>query len=128
LVDTPFHDPVVGDVIEIEVIDLRHPLFGRRFPLVSVNRLRAMDGGYVLVAYQGRMRLKLPLAATSLTPRRMMDGEWSKLTVEAVREFVTLAEDSGVVACSSDPNASGGARPKRCDTKSPRMSPRSSRR
>ena len=121
-VDTPFQNPTDGDVIEIEVTDLRHPLFGQRFAPASVSRPRATAGGQVLVAYQGRMQLRLPVAATSLAPR-LPDGGLSKLTVEAVRELVALAEDSGVAACSSDPNACGAAPPRRCGARSQPTSP-----
>ena len=104
-VDTPFQNPVIGDVIE--VTDLRHALFGQRFAVVSVSRPCA-TGGYVLVAYQGRMQLRLPVAATSLA-LRLPDRGLSKLTVEAVEDLIALAGDSEVLACSSDLNAFGDA-------------------
>ncbi len=116
-----------GDVIEIEVTDPGHPLFGRRFPLVSVSRPRATSGGHAFVAHQGRMLLKLPVAATSLAPR-LPDGMPTKLTVAAVEELIALTEDSGVVACSSDPNASGDAPLRGCGARSPKTSQPCSRR
>ena len=73
------------------------------------------------------MQLKLPVAATSLAPR-LPDGGLSKLTVEAVEELIDLAEDSGVLACSSDPNAFGDASPRRYGARSQPTSPHSSRR
>ena len=94
---------------------------------MSVSRAHATGGGHVLVAYQGRMQLRLPVAATSLAPQ-LSDGELSKLTVEAVEELVAMAEDSGVLACSSDPNASGNVSPRRCDRRSQPMLPHSLRR
>jgi hypothetical protein len=95
--------------------------------VASVSRLRASGGGHVLVAYQGRMQLRLPVAATSLAPR-LPDGGLSKLNVEAVEELIALAEDSGVLACSSDPNAFGDAPPRRCGARSQPTSQHSSRR
>ena len=126
-VDTPFQDPAIGDVIEVEVTDLRHPLFGQRFAVVSVSRSRATRDGHVLVAYQGHVQLRLPVAATSLAPR-LPDGGLSKLTVEAVEELIALAGDSGVLPCSSDPNAFGDAPPKRCGARSQPTSPHCLRR
>jgi hypothetical protein len=127
LVDAPFQNPAEGSVVEVEVTDPGHPLFGRRFPLVSVSRLRASGGGHAFVAYQDRMLLKLPVAATSLAPR-LPGGVPSKLTVEAMQELIALTEDSGEVPCSSGLNASGHASPRRCGARSPRMSAHSSRR
>jgi len=95
--------------------------------VVSVSRPRATGGGHVLVAYQDRMQLRLPVAVTSLAPR-LRGGELSKLTVEAVEKLIALAEDSGVLTCSSDPNAFGDAPPRRCGRGSQPTSPHSSRR
>lgn len=95
--------------------------------MVSVSRPRASGGGHVLVAYRGRMQLRLPVAATSLAPR-LPDGGLSKLTVEAMEELIALAEDSGGLACSSDPNAFGDVSPRRCGAKSQPTSPHSYRR
>ena len=111
----------------IEVIDPRHPLFGRRFTLVSGRRPSTSGSDRVLVVLQGHILLRLPVAGTSLASRPT-DEVASKLTIEAVRELITLAESSGVEACSSEPSASGNASPRRCDATSPTSLPRSSRR
>ena len=71
-VDAPFHNPTDRDSIEIEVTDSRHPLFGRRLPLVSVSARRS--DGHALVAYRDRMLLKLPVVATSLAPRQPQEA------------------------------------------------------
>ena len=126
-VDTPFQNPAERDLVEIEVTDPRHPLFGRRFAVVSVSRPHSTSDGHALVAHQGRVLLKLPLGATSLVPR-LSDGAPSKLSAEAVAELIALAEDNEVMACSSGPNVSGNAPPRRCGARSPRMSQPSSRR
>lgn len=94
---------------------------------MSVSGPRATSGGYAFVAHRGRVLLKLPVAATSLAPRPPEAG-LSKLTAEAVRELIALTEDSGVVACSFGPDASGGAPPKRCGARSPKTSQPCSRR
>jgi hypothetical protein len=96
--------------------------------VVSVSGSRASGAaGHALVAHGGRALLKLPLAATSLVPRPP-DAGLSKLSVEAMRELIALAEDSEVAACSSGPNASGNAPPRRCGARSPGTSQPSSRR
>ena len=97
--------------------------------MVSVSGPRAPGraGGHILVAHSSRVLLKLPLAATSLVPRPP-DVGLSKLSVEAVAELIALAEDSEGVTCSSGPNASGNAPPRRCGARSPKTSQPSSRR
>ena len=81
----------------IEVTDPRHPLFGRRFTLVSGRRSSTSGSDHVLVVLQGHILLRLPVAATSLASRPL-DEVASKVTIEAVRELITLAESSGVKA------------------------------
>jgi hypothetical protein len=124
-VDAPFHNPTAGSPIEIEVTDSRHPLFGRRLPLISISARRS--DGYALVAYRGCMLLKLPVAATSLAPRQPYEAV-SKLTREALEELIALADECGVAACRSDLNASGDACPTNSAPRSSKTSPRSSRR
>ena len=111
----------------IEVTDPRHPLFGRRFTLVSGRRPGTSGSDHILVVLQGHILLRLPVAATSLASRPP-DEVVSKLTIEAVRELITLTESSGVKACSSEPSASGNTSPRRCDATSPTSLPQSSRR
>jgi hypothetical protein len=111
----------------IEVTDPSHPLFGRRFTLVSGRRPSTGGSDHVLVVLHGQILLRLPVAATSLAPRPL-DEVASKLTIEAVRELITLAESSGVNAWSSEPNASGNGSLRRCDATSPTSLPGSSRR
>src|SRR4051794_13759185 len=102
LVDAPFQKPAERGLTEVEVTDPGHPLFGRRFAVVSVSGPRppGRAGGHILVAHSSRVLLKLPLAATSLVPRPP-DAGLSKLSAEAVAELIALAEDSEGVTCSS---------------------------
>jgi hypothetical protein len=124
-VDAPFHNPADRSPIEIEVTDSRHALFGRRLPLVSVSARRS--DGHALVAYRDRMLLRVPVAATSLAPQQPREA-LSKLTREALEELIALADECGVAACRSDPNASGDACPTNSAPRSSKTSPRSSRR
>src|SRR4051794_13273149 len=87
LVDAPFQKPAERGLTEVEVTDPGHPLFGRRFAVVSVSGPRppGRAGGHILVAHSSRVLLKLPLSA------------------EAVAELIALAEDSEGLTCSSGP-------------------------
>ena len=87
---TPFKNPEAAMQEEVEVIDPCHPLFGRRFPLISRSSA-PHSPGQVLVSYRHFMVLRLPLAATTLAPAR--PSVPTKLTVEAVHALIRLAED-----------------------------------
>jgi hypothetical protein len=47
------------------VTDPSHPLFGRRFPVVSISH-PPQRPGHVTVAYRAGMRLRIPVPATNL--------------------------------------------------------------
>src|SRR5215510_7388627 len=61
----PVNNPPVDDPTEVEVTDPAHPLFGRRFALLSTSP-RPHSVGYIFVAYRDTMGLRLPHVATSL--------------------------------------------------------------
>ncbi|WP_220198023.1 hypothetical protein [Ktedonospora formicarum] len=67
-----------------------HPLFGRRFSLVSIISSLHEDG-HVFVAYRDGMLLCLPLACTTLAPSR--SPGLSKLTAESLTDLLRVAED-----------------------------------
>ena len=64
--NTPFNNPPTESE-EVEVTDPVHPLYGRRFSILSVSH-PPQHAGHVVVAYRDFMRLRLPLLATSLAP------------------------------------------------------------
>ena len=69
--------------------DPRHPLFGKRFPLVSLPRLPGSH--LVTVAYLDTVHLRIPVQATQLancTPEHAL----TKLTKESILEVVALSE------------------------------------
>ena len=70
---------------EITVTDPRHPLFGRRFAVVSA-RASSGIGTQICVAYAGGAVLKLSIAATSLNLARS-NLPVAKLTLDAIREL-----------------------------------------
>ena len=71
----------------------------------------ARSAGFVTVIYRDPMRLRIPLSATDLAPARQ--GPLSKLTLAAVTELVTLAEQ-GELLCPSPPKPSGSGSHRRC--------------
>ena len=63
--DTPLNNRPDSDPEEVEVIDPTHPLFGRRFPVLSISR-QPQSPPTVFVAYRDTMRLRIPVSSTSL--------------------------------------------------------------
>src|SRR5215475_4787864 len=122
--NAPLKNPLSHDLPEIEVTDLTHPLFGRRFPVVS--RTSSPPGpGHVLVAYRQYMVLRIPVTATSLFPS--LPVAHTKLTFQAVQDLVTLATQCEVL-CPLAPPPSGPASLPNSKRKSGKNLPRSSRR
>ena len=88
--NTLFKNPDEENLTEIEVTDPTHPLFGRRFSVISVSS--PLHGpGHALVSYREYMALRLPVASTTLAVSRPVIS--TKLTSDAVKELVTIAED-----------------------------------
>ena len=121
---TPGSDGDVALGSEVEVIDAGHPLFGRRFRLVSVLG-PAHPQARLRVAYGDGLFLTLPLEATDLAPRSPPPcGTACKLSVEALRDLLTVAGET-VAPCRSNPSNSGPSC--RCRPGSAGRSPRISR-
>jgi hypothetical protein len=81
---TRLNNPSEEERTEIEVTDPAHPLFGRRFPLLSVSDPNYYVG-HAYVSYRDYMVLCLELSATDLaadTHRRRT----TKLTSQSVTE------------------------------------------
>ena len=88
---------------DIEVTDPTHPLFGRRFPMLSA-RPQAPTATHVFVTYQESMVLRLPRAATNLLPPSSQVP--TTLTSHAITELISLAEQCEVL-CRTTPEPSG---------------------
>ena len=112
--NTPLNNPLVEEVTEIEVTDPFHPLFGRRFPLLSVSSAPNAVG-YVYVAYREYMTLRIPRDATNLAPARSILE--TKLTVAAVEQLVSVARECKVI-CQENQRMSGASYPNTCEKKS----------
>ena len=91
---------------EVTVTDPGHPLYGRRFVLVSVPR-SLRTGSHVRVAYGDDAVLRIPVTATNLNPASCHQPV-TKLTLEAIRDLIRLATE-GESPCPSSPTASGPA-------------------
>src|SRR4030095_8614392 len=103
--NTPLHNPIYSPddtVREIEVTDPTHPLFGRRFPLLSSYPQRPM-AGHVFIAYR-TFRLRLPRTGTNLEPQPPRVP--TKLTLQAITELISLAQQCEVL-CPTIPVSSG---------------------
>jgi hypothetical protein len=83
---------------EVEVTDPTHPLFARRFPVLSISRQRR-DSAVVFVAYRDTMRLRIPISSTSLAPSQIHPPR-TKWTLEAIQEILSLVTE-GDTSCHS---------------------------
>ena len=100
--NTLFNNPDEENGTEIEVSDPTHPLFGHRFALISVSS--PLHGpGSAFVSYREYMVLRLPVASTTLALSRPVIS--TKLTPDAIKELLTIAEDCEALnALSPKPN------------------------
>jgi hypothetical protein len=124
--NTPINNPPVDDLAEVEVTDPSHPLYGRRFALLS-TRPRPHSVGYLFVAYRDTMVLRIPQAATSLVTLPLESQPLTKLTSHAITELISFAEQCEVL-CPATQHNSGPDSPPRGKRVSAPTSRRSSRR
>ena len=89
-VNTPLnhHEPE-APAEEVEVTDPAHPLFGRRFEILSVHDAPGLVG-HVHVSHRGHMHIRIELRATDLAPSPPPLPA-TKLTSQAVIELAQLA-------------------------------------
>jgi hypothetical protein len=121
---THFKNPEQEEARDIEVTDPRHPLFGQRFPLLSISS-PPHSPGQVFVAYGDGMVLRIPLASTTLAVAQ--PPACTKLTFDAVTDLLRVAEDCEAL-CPLLPPTSGRGCPPSCNIASQPTSRRSSRR
>jgi hypothetical protein len=124
LLDTLCSKNAFENPAEVEVTDPFHPLFGRRFPLISSSST-ITGPGYVWVAYHDYMRLRIPLSATCLVPSGPISR--TKFTRQGLEELLALASEYEGL-CQSTPQKSGRPYQNRSDSKSKKNSSPSSRR
>jgi len=76
------------------VVDAAHPLYGRRFPLISLSR-SPRGSRQALVAYQKDILIRIPVCATSLCAEPPNLSK-TKLSFDAVSELLELAKQLGI--------------------------------
>jgi len=92
--DTPLNNPSENSLTEVEVVDATHPLYGRRFPLISLSH-SPQGSRQVLVAYQKDILVRIPVCATSLCTEPPPLSK-TKLSFDAVSELLDLAKQLGI--------------------------------
>jgi hypothetical protein len=115
-------NPDPEEITTIEVTDARHPLFGRRFAVLSIS---TSPGSlhHVYVSYREQIILRIPITATNLAPPTFQLP--TKLTSQALEDLISQAQQCEVL-CPHDQKKSGEISPPRSNNKSSRPSLRSS--
>jgi hypothetical protein len=85
---------------EVEVIDSGHPLYGRRFHLISIDTVSCGES-LARVKYRFGLTLLLPVGVTDLEPPRVSRTIRAKLSVDAVNDLIAVAEGSEGACLSS---------------------------
>ena len=92
----------------IEVIDPTHPLYGRRFQVLSISH-PPQRPGHVVVAYRGSLRLRIPVQATEQAPVNYSRPR-TRFTRDALLELLALLKENQV-ACADHQGQSGAVSP-----------------
>jgi hypothetical protein len=92
----------------IEVTDPTHPLFGRRFQVLSISH-PPQRPGHIVVAYRGSLRLRIPVPATNRIPDNAARSR-TKFTRDALLELLALLKECQA-PCTDHPEPSGAASP-----------------
>ncbi len=100
--NTPLDNPL-QEGSEIEVTNPNHPLFSRRFPVLSVSNPRHSIPN-VFVSYREYMVLRIPLPDTNLSEARPAVS--TKLTLQSLNEFISIAKECEEL-CQTTPKTSG---------------------
>ena len=87
--------------------DPTHPLFGRRFTVLSISR-QPRDSAVVFVAYRETMRLRIPVSSTSLATCQVRPPR-TKWTRDAAQELLSLVTE-GDTPCRSPGTSGKGSR------------------
>jgi hypothetical protein len=82
-----FNNPSVE---EIKIIDPRHPLYGRSFPLINANE-QLSHRSHVLVKLCEGITIRISLNSTNVYSNHF--PPCSKISISAVKELVCLAQD-----------------------------------
>lgn len=118
-------NPLQEGYSEIEVTDPTHPLFGRRFPLLSMSASSSQGATYAFVSYREYMVLRIPLFSTNLV--HVQPFLPTKFTLQSLHELISIAKDCEEL-CPIDQNPSGQLYPPNSKDKSVKKSHPSCRR
>jgi hypothetical protein len=90
------------------VTDPTHPLYGRRFQVLSISH-PPQRPGHAIVAYRSCMRLRIPVQATNLPAdnTRQLRTKWTRA---ALLELLALTKECQGV-CTDHPGTSGNGSP-----------------
>jgi hypothetical protein len=92
----------------IEVTDPTHPLYGRRFQVLSISH-PSQRPGHAIVAYRGSLRLRIPVQATDRSPDNTPRSR-TRFTRDALLELLTLWKECQA-PCVDHQGPSGTASP-----------------
>jgi hypothetical protein len=124
-------NPLQEGCSEIEVTDPTHPLFGRRFLLLSMSVPSSQSDSssqritYAFVLYREYMVLRIPLFSTNLAHAQPFLP--TKFTLQSLYEIISIAKDCEEL-CPIDQNPSGQLYPPNSKDKSVKKSHPSCRR
>ena len=104
-------------------MDAAHPLNGKRFRLISIERSTCPES-CARVEWRFGLTLLLPLHVTNLGPRRERPTTQTRLSIEALEELVATAEGSEGT-CPSSLGTSGAICRPQSAVRSSTISPRS---
>jgi hypothetical protein len=90
------------------VTDPTHPLYGRRFQVLSISHTPQRPG-HVIVAYRDSMRLRIPVPATDRSSN-IASRPRTRFTRSALLELLTLLKEYPA-ACADHHEPSGTASP-----------------
>src|SRR5712671_2942579 len=123
--DTHKSDDDVATSEEVEVVDPRHPLYGRRYRLISIGNETTTRGAckelFARVHYRFGLTLLLPLGVTNLEQNGLPRAASTKLNLDALQDLIALAEESEGT-CPSNLGRSGAVCRKRFARRSQRIS------
>jgi hypothetical protein len=112
----------------VEVVDPRHPLYGRRYRLISIGKETTTRGAckefFARVHYRFGLTLLVPLGVTNLERNGLPRAASTKLSLDALQDLIALAEESEGT-CPSSLERSGAVCRKRSGKRSQKISAKS---
>jgi hypothetical protein len=92
----------------VEVTYPAHPLYGGRFPVLSISQ-SPQHSGHIFVAYRGDLRLRIPIEATDRNLVNVSRPR-TRFTRDALLELLALLQENQI-ACADHQGQSGAVSP-----------------